>query len=159
MQADIIAHLEPELELEEGSISYVYDDATGEKFEKGMTLVGNLSVATGVNLMVGLDKEEMLWISSHRMLAVLEHLQLTVPWFATLDSVRATAIADIVFNIGPSAPMKWPSFFHYASIGDWNSAAQQILSNSVWISQVKQARATRLATMLTSGQWPKDVNI
>lgn len=145
--------------MEEGSKAFLYDDATGKQFVKGMTLVGNLTIATGVNLMVGMDKVECLWISSHRMLAVLEELQKSVPWIATLDSVRATAIADIVFNIGQSAPMKWPSFFHYVSIGDWTNAADQITKNSVWIAQVKEARAARLAAMILSGQWPKDVSV
>lgn len=154
-----MAHLEPQLELEEGSKALVYDDATGKPFVKGMTLVGNLSVATGVNLMPGLDREEMLWISSHRMLKVIEWLQSTVGWYATLDSVRAVAVADIVFNIGESAPLKWPSFFHYVSVADWKNAAAQIMNNSVWIAQVKLARATRLATMITLGQWPSDVRL
>lgn len=151
--------MEPELEVEEGSLLYLYDDATGKRFVKGMTLVGNLTIATGVNLMVGLDKDEALWISSHRMQKVIDWLNENVGWYATLDSVRAVVIADIVFNIGQSAPLKWPSFFHYASIGSWEEAAQQILSNTVWVSQVKLTRATRLATMLTSGTWPKDIKV
>lgn len=151
-----VDYLNDELSVEESVQKFLYDDATGKRFLKGMTLAGNLTIAIGVNLMEGMDSEEIKWISEHRMQKVIDHF-MPYPWFATLDQVRQIAIADIAFNIGLDVTAKWPSFFHYVAQKDWPNAKKEIVSNAVWISQVHTSRATRIENMLSTGQWPTDV--
>jgi GH24 family phage-related lysozyme (muramidase) len=153
---DLVDYLDADLSVEESVQKFLYDDATGKRFLKGMTLVGNLTIAIGVNLMDGMDDEEIKWISVHRMQKVLDYF-LLYPWFATLDQVRQTAIADIAFNIGLDVTAKWPTFFHYVVLKDWPNAKKEISSNAVWISQVHAGRASRIENMIESGQWPTDI--
>lgn len=155
--SDLLSHLDAELALEEGEVRYLYDDVSGRRFLKGMTLVGNLTIATGVNLMEGMDDEELRWISAHRMQKVLDRLQ-PYQWFVILDVVRQAAVADIAFNIGLAGLLHWVNFLHYLGGKDYPKAVQEIASNKLWISQVKTTRAGRIEGMIATGEWPKDVH-
>ena len=154
---DLLSHLNAELKLEEGVLKYLYDDATGQRFRKGMTLVGNLTIATGVNLMEGMDSEEIEWISQHRMQLVIAIL-LEYPWYVTQDLVRQAAAADIAFNIGHQGLLGWPKFLGYLDKKDYANAAMEIKTNKLWISQVHSERASRIEGMIATGEWPKDVD-
>jgi GH24 family phage-related lysozyme (muramidase) len=151
--ADILDHLYAELDVEEGEKSYVYDDVTGKRVIKDTTLVGNLSVAVGVNLSLGLDSEEVKWLSQHRMQKVLTQLG-QFKWFATLDEVRQVALADIAFNIGIVGLLHWPKFLADLISKDFSSAAKEIRNNTLWVSQVKITRATRIESMILTGSYP-----
>lgn len=148
---DQLDKLETELSIEEGLKHFLYDDATGKQFLKGMTLIGNLTIAVGVNLMIGMDDVEVKWISEYRMGKVLDSLAAKFPWYVTLDPVRQDALADIAFNIGIAGISKWTLFLNACAAGDWKEAVRQISTNLLWIAQVHNSRATRIENELLTG--------
>jgi lysozyme len=156
--SDLLTHISAQLGLEEGVQQYLYDDATGKRFLQGMTLVGNLTIATGVNLMIGLDPEEIRWLTAHRLQKVLDALS-AYAWFTMQDVVRQAAIADLAFNLGVPGLLHWPNFLSCVQVKDYAGAYKQVASNAVWIAQVKQARATRIENMILTGQWPQDIQV
>jgi GH24 family phage-related lysozyme (muramidase) len=156
MTVDQNAELDAELDVEEGDPNLIYDDATGKPFVKGMTLQGNLSVGVGLNLMVPFDQVELQFLEQHRIGKVQTALQ-TYAWYADQDPVRQNALADIAYNIGVNGLLHWPHFLSYMANKDYPSAVGEIKSNSLWISQVKAARAGRLETMILTGNWPPDI--
>lgn len=85
---------------------------------------------------------------------LLEQFQ---PWTKKLDVVRHAAMADMVFNLGPEpfdadGFKDWPNFIEQVKRGFYGAAATNMLS-TLWAKQVK-TRATRLADMMRSGNWP-----
>jgi len=78
-----------------------------------------------------------------------------VPWVAGLDEVRFASIVDMAFNMGPVFLAGWPNFVKQLRAGDWKGAATN-MRGSKWAKQVK-GRAERLAVMVETGEWPKDV--
>lgn len=157
MQTSQLGELEAELSVEEGVKHYLYDDATGKQFVKGMTLVGNLTIAIGVNLSEGMDDAEVKWISEYRIEKILDALRAKYPWFVTLNWPRQDAIADIAFNIGLAGLTNWPKFLAAMAANDFTAAVAEISSNQKWISQVHSTRATRVEKMITDGAYPEDV--
>jgi lysozyme len=149
-------HLDAELEVEEGDKNLIYDDATGKTFVKGMTLVGNLSVGIGLNLMIPFDEAELQFLEKNRIAKVQAGL-LVIPWYAALDAVRQVALADIAYNIGVHGLLAWPHFLAYMAKQDYPAAVAEIKSDELWVSQVKAARAGRLETMILTGAWPPDI--
>jgi lysozyme len=74
-------------------------------------------------------------------------------WWATQDEVRAVAAADMAFNLGfPAGLLHFPKFLLALGAHDYPGAVAQ-LTGTPWENQVK-TRATRIETMLISGQWP-----
>jgi len=149
-------HLDAELEVEEGNKLLIYDDATGKTFLKGMTLVGNLSVGIGLNLMIPFDPVELAFLEKNRIAKTQTGL-LVIPWYAALDPVRQVALADIAYNIGVHGLLNWPHFLAYLAKQDYPAAVAEIKGNALWVSQVKAARATRLENMILTGNWPADI--
>lgn len=157
---DVIAkHLEAQLEVEEGHVVFVYDDAVGPvRFKKGDTLKGNLSTGTGVNLMIDFDAAELLFIERNRIGKAMKALAVYA-WYGSQDLVRRVALADIDYNIGLGGIMHWPHFLSAMAAKDYPRAAAEIKSNELWISQVHAARAQRLIAMIETGQWPADIKV
>jgi hypothetical protein len=153
-----VEHLEAELAIEEGQRFVIYDDATGQPFVKGMTLKGNLSVGEGINLMIPFDPAEVDFLERNRIAKAMEALN-AYPWYAAQDPVRQTALADLTYNLGLTGLLHWPSFLHFMTVKDYPSAMNQIQTNIVWVTEVHQARATRIEQMILTGQWPADVPI
>lgn len=73
-------------------------------------------------------------------------------WYGMLDEVRQNAIVNMMFNLGPGKFDKFKKMTAAIELKDWREAAAQML-DSVWAKQVG-ARAERLATMMTTGEWP-----
>jgi lysozyme len=149
-------HLDAELEVEEGNKLLIYDDATGKTFVKGMTLIGNLSVGIGINLMLPFDPLELRFLENNRISKVQAGL-LVIPWYAALDPVRQVALADIAYNIGVHGLLGWPHFLSFMAKKDYPAAVAEIRSDKLWISQVGPTRSGRLETMIETGQWPPDI--
>lgn len=155
----MLEHLVAQLNLEEGKVLFPYDDARGPSpFRRGDTLVGSLTIASGVNLSSGLDDEEAQWLTQHRAQKTVTSLA-QFPWYATLDPVRQVAVADIAYNIGALGLLHWPKFLSDLETKDFASAGNEIQSNVLWISQVHPVRATRIKQMIISGEWPSDVRV
>jgi lysozyme len=150
------AHLEAQLAVEEGDRNLLYDDATGKTFLNGMTLKGNLTVGTGINLMTGLDTDELEYLELNRITKAQTFLA-AYPWYAAQDEVRQVALADLAFNLGYRGLLGWPKFLADMSAKAYPAAVAEIRSNTLWVGQVHPARADRIEQMILTGQWPKDI--
>jgi len=155
---DFDAHLEAQLAVEEGKRALMYDDATGKTFLKGMTLQGNLTAGTGINLMTGFDPDELEYLELNRITKARIFLT-PYPWYAAQDEVRQVALADLAFNLGLRGLLGWPKFLADLSAKDYPSAVAEIRSNTIWVGQVHPARANRIEQMILTGQWPQDIAV
>lgn len=156
-QDSLELHLCAELGVEEDSRAFVYDDATGKTFKKGDTLIGNLTVAVGVNLMIGLSPEEMQDLTLSRVRKARAELA-PFAWYSIQDMVRQTALCDLNFNLGLKGLLHWPHFIAYMAQKDYPDAVAQVTSNQIWTHQVGP-RAGRIEGMILTGQWPKDIPV
>lgn len=155
---DLDQHLEAQLAVEEGDRALMYDDATGKTFLKGMTLQGNLTAGTGINLMTGFDTVEMEFLEMNRITRARTFLG-AYPWYTAQDEVRQVALADLAFNLGYRGLLGWPKFLADMGHKDYPSAVAEIQSNTLWVGQVHPARASRIEQMLLTGQWPRDIAV
>ena len=104
---------------EEGRERFAYNDATGKRVtcQPG----GNLSIAVGVNLEIGLDDEEIDWLSKYR-LSKAEQKLTQLAWYAALDPVRQSVCLDIDFNANL---LHFPHMIAALAKGDWATAAAE----------------------------------
>lgn len=110
------------LDSEEGRKRFAYNDATGKRVtcQPG----GNLTIAEGVNLEVGLDDQEIDWLSKHR-LTKRESELLVYAWYRACDPVRQSVLLDIAFNQGTHGLLHYPLMIAAVSRFDWEGAAAQ----------------------------------
>jgi lysozyme len=132
------------LNLEEGRRQYAYNDATGKRVtcQPG----GNLSIAVGVNLEIGLDNEEIDWLSKHRLEKVANQLN-AYDWFRGLDPARQSALLDIAFNQGIAGLLHYPRMITALSHQDWATAATECHVSDPRLD----ARYAQLAKILLTG--------
>ena len=152
----MLSHLDPQLTVEEGDRQFVYDDATGRTFRKGDTLKGNLSVGTGINLMIGLDDAERAFMRRNRQTKMLNALR-AYEWFNSQSLVRQTALLDLSFNIGFEGLLHWPHFLSAMSSHEYADAVDDIAQNRIWLSQVGPERSGRIEHMIVTDTWPTDI--
>lgn len=155
---DLNEHLEAQLAVEEGKRALLYDDATGKTFLKGMTLEGNLTAGTGINLMTGFDADELEYLELNRITKARAFLA-PYPWYSAQDEVRQVALADLAFNLGYRGLLGWPKFLADMTAKAYPSAVAEMQSNTIWVGQVHPARANRIEQMIQTGQWPKDIAV
>lgn len=82
-------------------------------------------------------------------------LSSVLPWVADLDEVRQVALLDMAFNMGVSRLATFRKMLGALQAREWGLARQEAL-DSRWAEQVK-TRATRVADMLLTGEWPAEV--
>jgi lysozyme len=156
---DLTQHLEAQLTVEEGQTNFIYDDAAGPvPFKAGMTLKGNLSAGTGINLMSGFDAPELAFIENNRIAKARTALS-QFAWYTAQDEVRQAALADLAFNLGVGGLLHWPHFLSYMADKAYPAAVDEIVTNAVWVAQVHPARANRIAQMIATGTWPTDIKV
>jgi lysozyme len=117
---------EARLIVEENSVPFAYDDATGKRVtcKPG----GNLTIACGVNLEVGLDSEEIAWLTSHR-LAKRDTALREFEWYCALDEPRGSVFLDVAFNTGVSGLLHFTTTIHYAALQEWPQCAAALLNS------------------------------
>lgn len=148
------AQLDAELSVEEGNIAWAYDDATGARIVPGYTVKGNVTAGVGTNLQF-LYPEEITFLLHNREQRAIKALLVALPWFGALDAVRSNALVDLYYNV--PAFVKWPRFTGFCAVGDWNSAAVELMATEPWASQVK-GRSVRIADALRTGAVPSVVS-
>ncbi len=75
-----------------------------------------------------------------------------LPWARELDPVRQAVLIDMFFNMRRGL-LGFKETLRHFEAGRWEAAADAML-DSKWAQQVK-TRATRLATMVRTGEWPE----
>lgn len=132
---------------EEGVRRKAYNDATGKTVtcQPG----GNLSIAVGINLEVGLDDEEIAWLLNHR--AGLVYAQLVkFPWWHEDEPVRGSVILDVAYNAGVTGLLHFPHMLSAYSSKDWPGASAQLLDSDA--ARELPQRYHPLAQLLLNGQ-------
>lgn len=133
------------LELHEGRRRYPYKDT-----------VGKLTIGVGFNLDdEGLYDEEIDFILDNRLNKVYEEAQAAFPDFRTLNNARKTVIVDMLFNLGLVRLKGFKKMWAAVGMRDFKGAATEML-DSKWATQVGP-RATRLAEMMRTGEWPENL--
>jgi lysozyme len=140
------------VERHEGRIPYVYKDSLG--FD-----------TIGVGHLV--DRRKGGKLPDHIITALRdwdvaqaeEELAKALPWSQHLDDVRYAVLVDMVFNLGiepfdHDGFKDWPRFVEQVRVGNYTAAAANLRTTQPWASQVKD-RATRLADMMGTGDWPE----
>lgn len=75
-----------------------------------------------------------------------------LPWAESLDEVRRAVLIDMCFNLGIWGLLGFKNTLAAIQSGDYVKAAGMMLQ-SKWAGQVGK-RATRLSTMMKTGEWP-----
>ncbi len=109
------------LTREEGERAVPYDDATGKPVKAP---VGNLTWGRGFNLMA-CGSSGLFEVMERYLLDAIDTQLLDYDWYKNAGDVRASVFLDLAYNGGIHDLLGYPSMIHYASIGDWDSAAAQ----------------------------------
>jgi len=80
-------------------------------------------------------------------------LDVNLPWARALDDVRYAVLLNMAFNLGINRLLGFKKTLACCRVHDWEGMKREML-DSKWARQVK-GRATRLAEMVVSGEWPK----
>jgi lysozyme len=131
---------------EEGARAYAYNDATGQHVTCKPN--GNLTIAVGVNLEVGLDAEEMQWFTAHRLSrrdAALREYE----WYPPLDESRGSVFLDCAYNLGIAGLLHFTTTIHYAQIKDWPQCAAALMNSKA--AKQLPARYEKLKQIILTG--------
>lgn len=113
---------------------------------------GKWTVGYGRNLAaVGVSEEEATYLLERDVLWAITHLR-TEPYWLDLNDVRQAVLINMVFNLGWAGFNKFRRMIARIKDKDYTGAAAEMLASS-WATQVK-GRATELAEMMETGQWP-----
>ncbi|MDJ0764859.1 MAG: hypothetical protein QNJ97_17895 [Myxococcota bacterium] len=114
---------------------------------------GIVTIGIGFNLdEVGLSLEESLLVLEHRLRAMRAELINALPEYNRLSSARKAVMLDMTYNLGVPRFRGFKKMWQAVRDRNWSRAAEEML-DSKWARQVG-ARATRLAEMMRSGEWP-----
>ena len=142
-----------QLPIDEASRSLVYDDATSKTLVLGAKLIGNPTIGIGRNLLgKGISESEKIYLLSNDVTDVFSQLDNSIPWWRSLDSVRASVLANMCFNMGVAKLLTFKKFLYALKVADWNAALVE-MKDSAWWNQVGQ-RAVRLGDEIITGKSP-----
>lgn len=142
--------LKASLRAHEAVRRFAYDDKTGLAVFPGRLLEGNLTIGVGRNLTaVGLSVPAIEYLLNEDVLAATAWLDAQLPWWRTLDDVRARVFAELAFNLGPKL-LTFKDALFAAETRQFDAASVALL-DSLWARQVG-ARANRLAAQLRDGK-------
>lgn len=148
-----VEYLRRNLTVHEGDKLRVYDDATGLPIVKGTVVKGNPTIGRGRNLAdPGISQDEDDYMFTSDLTRVQRELDVTMPWWGSLNPARQLALAELAFNIGTvKLRLSWPRTMTFLATGQYNSAANEIMSDKVWVDEVGLARATYIAGLVRTG--------
>lgn len=150
-----LGKLQSSLRINEGVETFVYDDATGKRCERGDVIKGNLSIGVGRNLMgQGLSSQEITYLLMNNIQECINTLQAQCPWWSNLSDARARAMIELCFNMGWGDGTHGLSTFHeflsMMASGAFDRAADA-LADSLWAREVQESRKDALLTQLRDG--------
>ncbi len=131
---------------EEKLVPYAYNDTTGKRVT--CRPEGNLTIAGGVNLEVGLDSEEVNWLTSHRI-AKRDTALREYEWYVALDEVRGSVFLDVAYNVGITGLLHFTTTIHYAQIKDWPQCAAALMNSKA--AKQLPARYEKLKQIILTG--------
>lgn len=142
--------IEDDLIRDEDDRLLPYDDATGKEFHPGMTLVGNLTISTGINLSAGITSEESAYLRKQRIARAESELRKTFTWFLSAPESVQRGLTNMVFNMGLGRLLGFQNMLKALAAKDYKEAAVEAL-DSKWAAQVGD-RAKRIAELFLSAK-------
>ena len=140
----------------EGLRLHPYDDSTGRPATPSEPLRGKLTIGVGRNLTdVGISRQEAMTLLRNDIKIATKKAQ-KYRFFDGMSRVRQAVVISMIFNIGSIDG--FVRFRAALAVKDWRTAATEMLENSPgnptkWARQVGD-RATQLAAMMQTGDWP-----
>ena len=104
----------------------------------------------------GISNTEALYLLENDINACVRDLVAAFPWFVDLDPVRQVVLVNMRFNLGLTKLRGFKNTLAAIAEGRYATAAHG-MRQSLWAKQVK-GRATRLAHMMETGEWPNDAH-
>lgn len=140
------AILDKDLDTDEGTVPYVYQDNLGFQTIGRGVLVDKRK---GGKLL----PEEIAFINQNRIRLVLAGAQ-PERWYPAVanDPVRLAAILNMQFQLGSGSDEEFATSFGCIERQDWSGAAKN-LRVSLWAKQTP-ARAARVISMIETGKHP-----
>jgi len=86
----------------------------------------------------------------------IDALDRSLKWWRDLDDVRQNALLNLCFNMGIGGLLTFKNTLAALAAGDYDKAASGIL-NSQYARDVGPYRSGRVAGMIRSGMWPRDI--
>jgi lysozyme len=148
VQADPIT---AQVELDEGEVLVVYDDATGQPIVPGSHVIGNPTIASGVLLCKpgGLTHAESLALTANRI-AIARRQAAGIPVFSKLNDARQGVLVEMVFQLGLNGVLGFKNTLAAMERGDFAAAAEGIRNSH--LAQQTPARAQRYAQIIETGE-------
>jgi lysozyme len=135
--------VEAELDGDEGTKPYVYQDS-----------LGFWTIGTGILVDQrkggGLRPEEIKFILRNRIAIHLADLRKALPWFNELAPARQMVLVCMAFQMGTAGVLSFHGMLAAAMTGDFKGAAAH-MRDSVWDRQTHD-RAERMADIMEKGQ-------
>ena len=131
---------------DEGSRSFVYDDATGEPVKAGSTLIGNPTIGIGRELSkTGLSESEIRFMVTNDIDRIESALSALSFW-GRLSENRKLVLANMAFNLGTHGLFQFVGMMAALEVNDYNRAANEILDSKA--AKQLPNRYHRLARMM-----------
>ncbi len=128
------------LKQEEGTRTHLYEDSEGV-----------LTIGVGYNIQEkGLPMDIILELFS-RTVQEAVHDASKIPEYASLDEVRQTVLAAMVFQLGLPGVLAFRKMRHALCHGDFELAGAEML-DSLWARQTPE-RAAREAKIMSTGRY------
>ena len=108
--------------------------------------LGVQTIGIGHNLHKPLSHAAIMQIFQDDLNDAINDCMHAFPWFHDLTEPRKHVLVDMCFNLGLSGLQKFVKFLAAMAIGDYETAANELL-NSLWARQVK-GRALELANLM-----------
>lgn len=138
---------------DEGLRQFPYLDCCGKEWRKCVCKEkGYLTIGVGRNLdTVGISDNEAMELEMNDIKKLTDSIERSFPWFEKLKTARRIVVLSMVFNLGLAGFKEFKKVIKNIESGNFRAAAKEMLY-SKWASQV-QGRATRLASIMESGQF------
>lgn len=112
--------------------------------------VGKLTIGVGHNLTdLGLTYQQSMFILDDDIKDTVDWLTRNCPWWAGLDPVRQTAIADMAFNLKGKL-LGFKKMIAAVQAKDWGAAAKELLDSD--FAKQTGVRAADLAAQILTGK-------
>lgn len=114
---------------------------------------GKLTIGYGRNLDAeGISRAEADYMLQSDVINFGTTLKKVLPWFEHLDLARQGVLINMAFNMGIGGLLSFKQFLSLMAIGKFKEAADDLATNTKWISQVGD-RARRLVLQTRTGDW------
>jgi lysozyme len=146
LDTEILTVAVPQIQSDEGCRLQAYPDplSGGDPYTVGFGATGPSITADTV-----WTQDQANADLEGRCTAICSSLDITLPWWRGLDTIRAAVLVNMQYQLGSHGLLGFPHALAAIQAGQWAEASNQML-NSTWARQTPN-RAKRLAAQILSG--------